>query len=377
MLKKLFAIAIFTASYIFSSDSQDEAYLKNVLPLKEGLREFEEYTAPFVASLYCGEQKKICYMGTKHSNISSANFSAQVQNFFIAQQMDQFKPDVVILEGYLPNTSSDDATEHADTLLYRAIKNSSDPTESENVFALNLACTLGNITPVTGEPDRQTLIKGMTELTKRECIDKISSEQAEAYVITTLLLANSFEHLFPNSAAYFSEENFNELLKIVIGDMETNYSFRNFWDHLSTHYNIQQGQCFDSNELFADYPDKFFAKIFGIMTKIRDLNIIKQIAKYSSEGKKVMVVYGAAHYFTQKLAIEESLSITKMSVFQAKDVSSFSDITKVIRFWREYYFAEKPITVQTYMNNRQKKPVQNLMYSAICGLGKAIWLSYL
>lgn len=274
---------------------QESLWYKNLVK-ETGLEAQTPTTISFVTGA-----KQVSYIALSHTADFPANPTSP-QFLCIASIIASFQPDLMILEGF------DDSE---DFITYvRQISQNPDPTKvvQETTYAAHLA-QQKNIPFIGGEPCDHDILAGLLQkgyttddmaffyflqqVPQEDRENKLTDANVEERFVR---LSNQWQYIFGNTHTY---EDFQKWCTRKVG----------------------RTLCLEEiMDAFCAFPESFLTTIQKDAMLIRDQTIVQRLLKACEKHSKVLIIYGASHYYTQHKVLEKYLGAPKYEVFTPQAV---------------------------------------------------------
>ncbi|WP_032112758.1 hypothetical protein [Candidatus Paracaedibacter symbiosus] len=237
---------------------------------------------PALATFH-GNGRELRYLAVQHAiGASSPTFQS------IRQTIEDFQPSCLILEGF----------ENCDeTIQWISEQYKKEPEYcGEPLYAAYLAKEKG-VLFMSGEPTDQEII--------RHCINKNYTKNDVAYFYFTRLIP---QHYRQQKLSFESDlpRFFEDLSQMWMGIFNEKYTHEGYQSWCNEAYNkpLTFQQVIDTTQTSPILTGHKLQKIGYEVGLVRDKEILTRIFDSMQKYDKVLVIYGASHYFTQRKVLQ-------------------------------------------------------------------------
>jgi hypothetical protein len=278
-------ISILISSCVTPTFEPDLSLLR---PWGEELAREEPYKTSYVAK-FKKDDKELFYIAGHHAKSPDADVFPLIKKSF-----SEFDPEVLILEGFIPEVTQERMRERA--------KKCSPNFErcGEKYFAIYLAKS--DVELVTGEPSEKEILESMKRL-------KYTTEDLAFYYLVRQI--PSWERQKEINVVDFKKQA-EEFLDVTMIKRFYSTEIENGFDKFKVWYKEKMGKEFSLDDIDSEVPaphkDGHYLQKMGYQVGlVRDSNVVKMIAKQLEKHKKVMVLYGGSHLVVEVKVLEKML----------------------------------------------------------------------
>jgi len=265
--------------------SHDQYDFKNLKSYEFQLEDEFPVERPFIAC-YKKDHQKLCYIGSDHSSeINSKTFK------LIQKTIEEFKPDLLVLEGFETNKGL------SPTVMINYVRKSCATSSSNNfkcgepLYAVHLG-HLKNIPFIGGEPDDEQIFTALQGQ---------GHEKDDVFgFYFTRQIAQYFDEK-QVSAVSELQKKFDEFLKNTrVDGIHLTYASYQDWLNQKMGRPVELSELRDPNLIAPIGNGNKLQQISSKINLIRDQHILKVILDSSQKYQRILVIYGASHYLTQR-----------------------------------------------------------------------------
>ena len=256
-------------------------------PWGENLAREEPYQDSYIAT-FKAKGKTLIYIAARHAtNPNDLIFR------IIERSMKEFSPDVIILEGFSPNTNFDKLRNEAKECAGNFVKC------DESYSAIYHAPPKSKI--LSGEPDESEIVSKLEELGYSRL------EILYFYLLRQVLQMKRQDELrydnFETQANTFLQR-WGKRLNVEFKNISYKAFLEWFTKHSGSNFSLQD---IDSEKSAPVKGGTYFQTISYQIGIIRDTRIISVIADALNENSKVMIIYGSSHLPVQLKSLKNML----------------------------------------------------------------------